>query len=175
MSKMNETLKVLETRRSVRKYKEDQVPKETMEKIVRAGTYAPSGRGEQATAIVVIRDKETIAAISKLNAAVMGSDTDPFYGAPTLAIVFADRERNTGRDDGCAVISNMINAAHSLDVDTCWVFRAREVFSEPEGKAYMKKWGVGDNYEGVGNIVFGYGDGPAPEAKPRKEGRVFWV
>ena len=172
---MNETLRTLETRRSVRKYKADQVPKETMEKILRAGTFAPSGRGAQATATVVVRDRETISAIGKLNAAALGNDTDPFYGAPTLAIVFSDGKRPTRVDDGCAVITNMINAAHSLGVDSCWIYRAREVFSSPEGKAFMRKWGIDEHFEGIGNVVFGYGAGPAPEAKPRNEGRVIWV
>ncbi len=172
---MNETLHILETRRSVRKYKEDQVPKEIIEQILRAGTYAPSASGQQATVIIVIRDKETIQEIGKLNAAVFGKDVDPFFDAPTLAIVFADSERRTKIDDGSAVMTNMLNAAHSLGVASCWVYRAREVFSSPEGKAYMKKWGLDDKYEGIGNITLGYGDGPAPQAKPRKEGRIIWV
>lgn len=172
---MNDTLKTLETRRSVRRYRKEQVPADVMEKILRAGTFAPSALGAQAAITVVIRDKETISAIGKLNAEVLGSDADPFYGAPTLAIVFVQENRRTKVDDGCAVITNMLNAAHALGVDTCWVYRAREVFTTPQGKAYMKKWGLDEGYEGIGNVVFGFGDGPAPEAKARNEGRVIWV
>lgn len=150
---MNETLKVLTERRSVRSYKDAQVPEETLQQILTAGEYAPSGMGMQP--------------------AVMGNDSDPFYGAPTVVVVFADSRRGTCVEDGSLVMGNLMNAAFSLGVDSCWIHRAREVFQTEEGKALMKKWGLGEEYIGIGNCILGYGDKPLPQAKPRKEGFVI--
>lgn len=110
-----------------------------------------------------------------MNAAVMGNDSDPFYGAPTVVAVFADSRRETCVEDGSLVMGNLMNAAFSLGVDSCWIHRAREVFQTKEGKALMKKWGLGEEYIGIGNCILGYGDKPLPQAKPRKEGFVIRV
>lgn len=172
---MNETLKVLTERRSVRSYKETQVPEEILQQILMAGEYAPSGMGMQPVVMAVVQDKETIRQMSRMNAAVMGNDSDPFYGAPTVVVVFADSRRGTCVEDGSLVMGNLMNAAFSLGVDSCWIHRAREVFQTEEGKALMKKWGLGEEYIGIGNCILGYGDKPLPQAKPRKEGFVIRV
>ena len=172
---MNETLKTLIGRRSVRSYKKEQVPKEIVEQILEAGKYAPSGMGLQPTVMVVVRDPETIAQLSRMNAAVMGGSNDPFYGAPTVVVVFADSTKSTCVEDGSLVMGNLMNAAFSLGVDSCWINRARESFQTEEGRALMKKWGLGEVYIGIGNCILGYADQPLAQAKPRKDDFVIWA
>ena len=172
---MNQTLETLVTRRSVRAYDGRQPDDETLGKIVEAGLYAASGMNCQATKLVVCKDIETVELMSKLNAAVLGSDNDPFYGAKTVIVVFADRNRFTAVEDGSLVMGNLMNAAHSLGVDSCWIHRAKEVFEGEQGRALKAKWGLGDEYVGIGNCALGHRKGDAPEAKPRKEGRIINV
>lgn len=173
---MKETLNDLKTRRSCRAYKPVQITDGELDMILEAGTYAPTGMGAQSPVIVAVQDKETRDYLAALNAKVMKSDADPFYGAPTVLVVLADAERRTYRDDGNMVIANLLNAAHALGVDSCYVYRAREVFASEEGQALLKKWGIEGNYEGVGNVILGYGlpEG-IKEAAPRKEGYVIRV
>lgn len=172
---MNEIIKAMKERRSIRKYKSEQIKDTELEQILEAGLYAASGRGQQATKLVVVQDKDTIARLSKMNAAVMGADTDPFYGAPTVVIVFADRNRVTCVEDGSLVIGNMMLAAHSIGVDSCWIHRAKEVFDSQDGKKLMEEWGVDADYFGVGNCILGYRDCDYPAAPARKEGRIIRV
>ena len=171
---MNEIIQCLKDRRSVRKYKKEQVKEEQLAQILEAGTYAPTGMGMQSPIMVVVQDAETIAKLSKLNAAVMGVNSDPFYGAPTVIVVLADQSRGTCVEDGSLVMGNMMNAAHAIGLGSCWVNRAREVFDSDEGKALLKKWGIDGNYIGVGNCILGYAD-EKPEMKPRKENYVYYV
>lgn len=172
---MNDTIKTLVTRRSVRSYNSKQVPKEILDEILEAGKFAPSGMGKQPCVMVVVRDCETVSDLSMLNAKVMGVDTDPFYGANTVVIVFADSTSSTYVEDGSLVMGNLMNAAASLGVESCWIHRAREVFNMPEGREMMKKWGLDDKYVGIGNCILGYSDKPAPEPRERKEGFVVYA
>ena len=164
----NETLKNLRERRSIRRYKKEQITEEQLNAILEAGTYAPTGMGAQSPLILVIQDAAVIAKLSGLNATVMGTDSDPFYGAPTLLVVLANRERSTCVEDGSLVMGNLMNAAHAVGVDSCWIHRAREVFEGDEGRALLRQWGIPDTYIGVGNCILGYRDCDYPEAKPRK-------
>ncbi len=168
----NETLECLKTRRSIRKYQEKQVEEEQLQAILEAATYAPTGAGKQSPVIVVIQDPETIKKISKMNAAVAGMENmDPFYGAPTVAIVLADHTAiPTWQEDAALVAGNLLNAAHSVGVDSCYIFRAKEVFSSEEGLALLKEWGLNENYIGVANCILGYRDCEMPEPAPRKDG-----
>ncbi len=172
---MNEVLKCLKERRSVRKYKKEQISEEQLAQILEAGTYAPTGMGMQSPVMVVVQDPAVIAKLSKMNAAVMGVSSDPFYGAPTVIVVLADRERSTCVEDGSLVIGNLMNAAYSVGVDSCWIHRAHEVFDSEEGKALLKEWGVEGDYVGVGHCILGYRDCGLPQAKPRKENYVYRV
>lgn len=166
---MNETLRTLETRRSIRAYKKDQVPDEILDQILEAGTYAPTGMGRQSPVMVVVQDRETIEKLSKMNAAVMNTDSDPFYGAPTLVVVLADKTIHTGVEDGSLVMGNLMNAASSLGIASCWVHRAKEVFETEEGKKILDGWGLDpEQYIGVGNCILGYADQEG-KAKPRKD------
>lgn len=172
---MNETLQTLKTRRSVRAYRSEQVKEEELQQILEAGTYAPTGMGAQSPIMVVVQDKETISYLSKLNAAVMGTSSDPFYGAPTVIVVLADRSRGTCVEDGSLVMGNLMNGAAAVGVDSCWIHRAKEVFDSPEGKALLEKWGIKGDYVGVGNCILGYAKGEVPAAKPRKENYIYRV
>ena len=172
---MNEIIQCLKDRRSVRKYKKEQVKEEQLAQILEAGTYAPTGMGMQSPIMVVVQDAETIAKLSKLNAAVMGVTSDPFYGAPTVIVVLADQSRGTCVEDGSLVMGNLMNAAHALGVGSCWIHRAKEEFESEEGQALLKKWGIEGDYEGIGHCVLGYPKNPLPQAKPRKENFVYYV
>ena len=172
---MNEAIKNLLERRSVRGYKKDLVPAEVLDEILEAGKYAPSGMGQQKTLMVITQKPELVAKLSKMNADVMGAKSDPFYGAPTVVIVFADSEQGTCVENGSLVMGNLMNAAHAVGVDSCWIHRAREVFDSDEGKALKAEWGVPESYIGIGHCVLGYRSGEYPEAKARKDGFVIKV
>ena len=172
---MNEVLNCLKERRSIRKYKNEQIKDEELNQILEAGTYAATGMGMQSPIMVVVQDAETISALSKMNAAVMGAASDPFYGAPTVIIVFADRSRPTYVQDGSLVMGNLMNAAYSIGVDSCWIHRAKEVFNSEEGKALLTKWGIEGDYEGIGHCILGYRDCELPQAKPRKDNYIYRV
>lgn len=171
---MNEVLKNIRERRSVRRYKKDLVPQEVLDEILEAGKYAASGMGTQGTMMVVTQNPELVARLSRLNAEVMGVDSDPFYGAPTVVMVFAD-EKGTCVENGSLVMGNLMLAAHSLGVDSCWIHRAREVFAGEEGRRMKAEWGVPESYVGIGNCILGYRSGDYPSAKPRKDGFVVRV
>ena len=172
---MNEAMKNLLERRSVRGYKKDLVPADVLDEILEAGKYAPSGMGQQKTFMVVTQDPELVAKLSRMNADVMGAKSDPFYGAPTVVIVFADSEQGTCVENGSLVMGNLMNAAHAVGVDSCWIHRARELFDSEEGKALKAEWGVPESYIGIGHCVLGYRSGEYPEAKARKDGFVIRV
>ena len=173
---MNETLKVLKTRRSCRKYSSKQVDAEQLDLILEAGTYAPTGMNRQAPVIVAVQDKETRDKIAKLNAAVMGSENDPFYGAPTVLVVLADPAVRTYLHDGALVMGNLMNAAHAVAVDSCYIFRAKEVFETEAGKAMLRQWGIPENFVGIGNCILGYGEeGGIRPASPRKADYIVKV
>ena len=173
---MNEVIKCLVERRSCKKYLPKQVDEAALQEILLAGTYAPSGKNRQAAKILVLQKPEDIAAVERLNAAVLGNpDGRPFYGAPTVLVVLADPEVNTAVEDGSLVMGNLMNAAHSLGVASCWIHRAREVFDSEEGRALLRKWGVTGEYIGVGHCLLGYADGPEKPASPRKSDSVVRV
>lgn len=172
---MNDMIRSLKERRSVRAYREEQVREEELQQILEAATYAPSGMGKQSAVMVVVQDKETIAKLSKLNAAVMGVEIDPFYGAPTVVVVLADRSSFTWKEDGCLVMGNLMNAAYAVGVDSCWIHRAKEVFEGEEGRALLKQWGIEGDYVGVGHCILGYRAGDLPAAKPRKTNYIYRV
>lgn len=162
------------TRRSVRKYTDRQVEDEKLDKVLAAGLYAPTGMNNQAPILVAVRDKATRDKLSRMNAAVMGASGDPFYGAPCVIVVLSDPERMTWVEDGSLVLGNLMNAAHSLGLGSCWIHRAKECFDTPEGKALLRAWGVPETYRGVGNCILGYA-AEEPEAKPRKSGRIIKI
>ena len=168
----NETLETIKSRRSCRAYKPEQITAEELEAVTTAGTWAATAMGRQSPVMVAVQDKETLAALSRLNAAVMGTQNDPFYGAPTAVLVLGEKNNPNGVQDASLVMGNLMNAAYAVGVDSCWIHRAREVFDSEEGKELKKQWGVPEEYIGVGHCVLGYRDCEYPTAKPRKDGFV---
>lgn len=153
---MNETIKNILERRSIRKYQERPVEETLLNEVVKAGTYAPSGMNQQSAIILVVTKKEIRDKLSNLNAKIMGTDTDPFYGAPAVIVVLADKHSPTHVYDGSLVMGNMMIAAHSLGLGTCWIHRAKEMFETEEGKEILKKVGITGEYEGIANGIIGY-------------------
>ncbi len=169
---VNAAYENLISRRSVRKYKPEQISEAELDAVLRAGTYAPTAMGKQSPLIVAVQDPGDIARLDSLNAQISGRPGHPFYGAPTVVIVFAEAHNPNGVQDASLVMGNMLNAAHALGLGACWINRARETFELPEGRALLAKWGIEGDWRGVGNCILGYPDGPLPEAAPRREGYV---
>ncbi len=170
-----EFLDMLLTRRSVRAYKPDPVPEALLEEVLRAGTYAPTGGGRQSPVLVAVTDKAARDEISRLNAAVMGRDTDPYYGAPVLVLALADPASSTWVEDASCALENMMLAAHALGLCSVWFHREREIFDSEAGKALLRAWGLPETLRGVGSIALGYASGPAPAPAPRKDGYIVRV
>ncbi len=171
----NETLETLKTRRSCRAYKPAQITEEELDAVLEAGTYAPTAKGLQSPKIVVIQDAATRAELSRMNAAVMGGAGDPMYGAPTYLLVLADAHRPTAQQDGSLVMGNLMNAAASIGLGSCWINRAYEMFQTDEGKALLKKWGIEGDWEGVGFCILGYPAAAPKPAVPRKADYIVQV
>ncbi len=173
----NEVLECIKSRRSVKKYKPALPSGEAIEAIVEAGTYAPTGRNMQTPVIIAVTDKAMRDRLSRLNADILGTAADPFYGAPCVLVVLADRSvlRTTYVNDGSLVMGNMLLAAHSLGLGGCWIHRAKEMFECEEGKAILAELGIEGDLVGIGNCIIGYPDGEYPATRPRKENYVYWV
>lgn len=174
---MNETIQTLLERRSCKKYLSTPVPSELIDEVVKAGTYAPTGRNRQPVKILVITDTQVRDELRKMNAKIMGMEEsfDPFYGAPVVAVVLADPNVSTYVYDGSLVLGNMMNAAHSLGLGSCWVHRAKEEFQTEYGKQLLRSLGVEGEWEGIGHCLLGYADGELPAARPRKDGWVHKI
>ncbi len=172
---MNETIKTLLERRSCRNYKANPIPREILDQILEAGTYAATGMGKQAPIMIAVTDRNTRDQLSRMNAAVMGAGMDPFYGAPVVIVVLANRAVPTYLYDGSLVMGNLMNAAHSLGIASCWIHRAKEEFDSEEGKAILKQLGIEGDYEGIGHCILGYAaDEPKPAA-PRKSDYIYHI
>ncbi|MCI1639930.1 MAG: nitroreductase [Bacteroidales bacterium] len=179
---MNAVIECLETRRSVRAYKPDMPSQEIIDQVIEAGIYAPTGKGHQSPVIVAVTNKAVRDRLSRMNAEILGMVTDPsrgkdpFYGAPVVLVVLADRSWPTHVYDGSLVMGNLMNAAHSLGLGSCWIHRAKDEFDSPEGKELLKEWGIEGDYEGIGHCILGYplsNANPAP--KTRKPDYVKYV
>ena len=171
---MNEIIANMVTRRSIRKYKSDPVPAELLNEVLKAGEYAATGMGRQSPIILAVTDRAVRDELSALNAKIMGRESDPFYGAPAVLVVLADKSVPTHVYDGTLVMGNLMNAAHALGLGSCWIHRAKETFELPEGKALLAKLGITGDYEGIGNCIIGYPD-EEREAKPRKDNYIYFV
>lgn len=172
---MNETMNALLTRRSCRSYKSDPIPQEVLERILKAGTYAPTAMGRQSPIIIAVTNREMRDRLSAMNAAVMGSQNDPFYGAPVVLVVLADKSVGPYLYDGSLVLGNLMLAAHAEGLGSCWIHRAKEEFESAEGKQILCDLGIEGEYEGIGHCILGYPAAPAAEPKPRKENYVYYI
>jgi nitroreductase len=173
----NLVLENMKTRRSIRAYKTDEMPSdELINAVLEAGTFAPTGMGMQSPKIVCVTNKAVRDELSALNAKFLGVTTDPFYGAPVVIAVLADRNMPTCIYDGSLVMGNMLNAAHAVGLGACWIHRAYEIFDCDEGRKLLKQWGIDDFYEGIGFCVLGYPlKAEAPKAKARKTNYITYV
>lgn len=172
----NNIIECLKARRSVKAYSGEMPSDELIGQILEAGMNAPTGRGLQSPLIVAITDKETRDLLSRLNAGILGITGDPFYGAPAVLLVLADRTVPTYLYDGSLVMGNMLNAAHALGLGACWIHRAKEVFDSPDGRMLLEKWGIAGDYEGIGHCILGYPEKDfKPVSKPRKPDYVRYV
>ena len=174
---MNQVLEAIKTRRSIRRFKPDMVEQKKIDEIVEAGLYAASGMNKQATKIIVVKNKAFRDKLSAVNAKIMGQQEgfDPFYGAPVVLIVLADKTWFTGIYDGSLVMGNLMLSAHALGVGSCWIHRAKEEFEMPEYKELLKSLGIEGNWEGIGHCILGYVDGAEPQAHPIKDNRVYYI
>lgn len=172
---MNETLKTMLSRRSIRAFLPEAVPQPLLDEIINAGLYAPSGMGRQSTVILAVTDKALRDELMQMNAKIMGREgTDPFYGAPCVLVVLADRSAPTYLYDGALTMGNLMLAAHALRLGSCWIHRAKEEFDSPRGKEILKQYGIAGDYEGIGHCILGYA-AQTPQPAERKEGRVFYA
>ena len=171
----NETLQTIYSRRSCRAYKPQQITDAELDAVLEAGTYAASAMGRQSAKIVVVQDAAARAQLTRMNAAVMGADSDPMYGAPTILVVLADANARCGVQDGSLVMGNLMNAAHAVGLGSCWIHRAREIFDSPEGKKLLQEWNIPADYRGIGFCAVGYAKGEYPKAAPRKEDQILWI
>lgn len=174
---MQNAMDNLLTRRSVRKYKPDMVPRDVIEKIIEAGLYAANGKGRQAAAVIAITNREIRDRLSAANCRIGGwqEGFDPFYGAPVVLLVLAEKDWRNRVYDGSCMMENLMLAAHAQGLGSCWINRAKEEFDMPEWQAWLKSIGVEGEWEGIGHCILGYADGPEPQPAPRKENRCFFV
>ena len=170
-----DALECMLMRRSCREFSDRMPAREVIESVCRAGTYAPTGRGKQSPLILAVTNRTLRDRLMAMNARIMGVDTDPFYGAPVVLVVLADRQVPTYRYDGPSVLCQLANAAHAAGLASCWIHRAKEEFESDEGRALLKELGVEGDYEGIGHIVLGYPSKELPAAAPRKADYVRWV
>ena len=174
---MNEIIKAMKERRSIRKFKADMPPKADIEQIIEAGLYAANGRGKQAVITIAVTQKELRDKISSDNCAIGGwnADFDPFYGAPVILMVLAQKDCPTCVFDGSLVMGNMMLAAHSLGLGSIWIHRAKEEFETDEYKALLRSLGIEGEWEGIGHCALGYPAADTPAPAPRKDGRVYYI
>ena len=173
---MNDVIKAMLERRSIRKFKPDMPKKEDLEQIIEAGLYAPSARGLQPTMVVAVTDKETRDRLSAVNAQIWGREGfDPFYGAPAILIVLGNREAPNRVYDGSLTMGNLLLAAHALGLGGIWIHRAKQEFEMPEWQEWLKSLGIEGEWEGIGHCAVGYMDCDLPKAAERKENRVYWA
>lgn len=173
---MNDVLTAIRERRSCKSFKSDMVPTEITDQIIEAGLFAASGMGMQSPIILAVTDKCVRDKLSELNSKYdIRHRLDPFYNAPVVLVVLADKSIPTYQYDGSLVMGNMLLAAHSLGVGSCWIHRAKETFEDDEGKAILKSLGISGDYEGIANCVIGYPTVQNSKIPPRKENRVFKI
>lgn len=174
---MNEIIRAMEERRSIRSFKPEMPPKEVLQQIVEAGLYAASGKGQQAAIVVAVTNKALRDKLAEENRRIAGAPegTDPFYGAPAVLVVLGRKDWPTHVYDGSLVMGNLLLAAHALGLGGIWIHRAKEEFEEPEYQQLLKNLGVEGEWEGIGHCAVGYLNGEAPAPAPRKPGRVFWA
>ncbi len=174
---MSELTKIIKERRSIRKFKPDAVSRENIDEIIEAGLYAANGKNFQSPKIIAVTNKQMRDTISDANRKIGGwsEEFDPFYGAPVILIVIADKKVPTTVYDGSLTLGNMMLKTHELGLGGIWIHRAKEEFESNFGKDLLAKLGIKGDFEGIGHLAVGYIDGENPPAPPRKENRVYYI
>ena len=174
---MNEIIQAMEERRSIRQFKPDMPDKELIDQVLEAGLYAASAKGRQDVIMIAVTKKELRDRLSAVNFEIGGwtQEFDPFYGAPVVIIVLAEKEAPNHVYDGSLVMGNLMLAAHSLGLGSIWIHRCREEFEMPEFQSLLKQLKISGEWEGIGHCCIGYIDGEAPKAAPRNDGRIFYI
>ena len=174
---MNSTIKDMIERRSIRKFRADEVPQALIDEVIEAGLYAASGKGKQSPIIVAVTNPDLRTQISRDNCRIGGwqEGHDPFYGAPVILMVLAPKVVPTAVEDGSLVLGNLMLAGHALGLGTIWINRAKEAFEEPYYKDLLKKIGIEGEYIGVGHCALGYRDGNLPKPPARRANRVYYI
>lgn len=172
----NETLQTLKNRRSCRAFKPEAIPEDVLNAVLDAGTWAPNAWDKQSASIIAIRDEASRAVLTHLSqelAAEAGEDTpDPLYGAPVVVLITAEKDSESGLEDGSLVAGNIMNAAQSVGLGSCWVNTARKILEMPIGKAMLMKWGVTEPVTGVAFVVLGWPTEKPEEPRARKENYI---
>lgn len=161
-------LDIIKTRRSCRHYKAEQITDKELDTVLEAGTYAPTGHGLQDPIIVAVQNPDMKARLAKMNARVMGVESNPYYDAPTYLLVFASEDNPNAFQDGSCVLENMMLAAHAIGLGTCWINREYQMFQTDEGKELMAEIGLKEGLIGIGALAVGYPSREPREAAPRK-------
>lgn len=183
---MNAVIETIKARRSCRAFSSEMPSHNLIAQVCEAGTWAPTGHGKQSPLIIAVSRRDLRDRLSAINARIWNTlkvqrrekpteNFDPFYGAPVVLVVLADRRVPTYLHDGCAVLTNMANAAHSLGLASCWIHRAKEEFLSHEGKAILKELGIEAHYQGIGHLILGYPSKDIPAPLPRKADYIRWV
>lgn len=173
----NFVIKTIKDRRSTRSFRPEMPSDETINAIISAGTYAPSGMNRQSPIIIAVRDRELKRELSRLNAKILGrgAEFDPFYNAPVILVVLADRTKPTYLYDGCMVMANLMIAAESLGVGSCWIHRAKEEFETEQGRRILKSLGITGDFEGIGHLIIGYAKEKPTEIPSRKADYIYRI
>lgn len=186
-----ELLELMKYRRSIRKYQDMQISRADMETIIEAGISAPNAGGGQRSMIVGIHNAELARKIGRMNltrfdrSKLAGSFVsreqpstidDPtmkngFYGAPSVCVVFAQKNFLYSIPDAFCCAENMVLMATELGISSCIVARGEETFDNEVGAAMLQEWGVPENYIARCFVLLGYVNGEYPGEKPRKAGR----
>ena len=173
----NEALEVLKNRRSIRRFKPEQISQEVLDIVLEAGTYAPTAAGTQCPVIVAVQDPDQVARLDAMNAGILNNQNipHPYYGAPTILIVLAPEDAIVSEIDCALAGGNLLNAAYAAGLGSCWIHRSREMFESAEGKALLKQWGLPDTMTAVASIALGYPDCPRQQPAPRKSSYIIKV
>ncbi len=185
---MNEILKAITTRRSIRTFKAEPLKEHELQAIIEAGQYAPSARNEQAWHFSVVQNPAILAKINAILQEIFANSGNPalaerakaenfspFYHAPTLIIVSGDQNAIAPEPDVSLALGNCFLAAQALGIGSVWIHSLRQLFNTPAGKALQQTLGIPEGYVIYGSGAFGYNAGDLPTAEPRRAGTVTFV
>ncbi|MBO4659998.1 MAG: nitroreductase [Prevotella sp.] len=164
----NQVLQAIRERRSIRRFKPEQITDEELETVLKAGTWAPTGMGTQAPFIVAVQDEELRHRLEAINAEIMGVTSNPYYDAPTMVLVFAPKDNYNHERDGSLVLGNMMLAAHSIGLASCWINRVDKMFERDDCQRLLKEWGLPEGLVGIGSLALGYASSHPKNIKERK-------